>query len=325
MAKKTWLRYFKLTVQMASGSESAIDLSDFRVKFHVTQAITGRPSTAEITVYNVSDETSNRIEVPANAAVNDRQLRVILEAGYQSNHGVIFQGDLWWKSSGRESETETFMRLIASTGDRAYQYGVVNQSFPAGATQGDELEAVIKAMTEKGIGSAGTPALAKEALPRGKVMYGMARDALQDVADANGLLYAYTDRGIRFSPKQGEDKAESGRVIVLNAASGLLDRPVLTVNGVQVKALLNPELEVGRIIQIDQSSLQNQDWSTAYAEMNYAATEQMMNADGLYTVYSREFTGDTRGDDWYSDLVCTAYNNELGAITPNFTQCLPNQ
>lgn len=325
---RQWLRYFRLLVQTEAGGDEAIDLSDFRVKFHISQALTGRPCTAEITIYNVSEATANRIKAPASGRSDPMKPKVVIEAGYQGKHSVIFKGDLWWKSTGRESETDTYLSLIAATGDRAHQYATVNQSLPAGASQKDELEAVIKALSAEGVGAADTPALAEGRLPRGKVLYGMARDALQAVADTNGLRWGYTDRGVKMVPKEGEIPEESSRVVALNAATGLLDRPELTVDGLKVRALLNPDLEVGRIIQVEQGSVQTPSYSTEYAagqNAQDAATGASASADGLYVVYSREYLGDTRGDEWYSDLVCYGYNSAAGVMTPAITECLPEQ
>ena len=50
--EQQWLRYFRLYVQRDSGSQEMLDLSDYRVKFHITQNSTGRPCTAEISVYH---------------------------------------------------------------------------------------------------------------------------------------------------------------------------------------------------------------------------------------------------------------------------------
>ena len=45
--EQQWLRYFRLYVQRDSGSQEMLDLSDYRVKFHITQNSTGRPCTAD--------------------------------------------------------------------------------------------------------------------------------------------------------------------------------------------------------------------------------------------------------------------------------------
>ena len=78
------------------------------------------------------------------------------------------------KSVGRESETETFMRLVAATGDRARQYAVVNVSVAKGASQREIFDKVLDAMKEKGVGAKQTvmTPFMDSRLPRGKVMLG---------------------------------------------------------------------------------------------------------------------------------------------------------
>ena len=153
---RQWLRYFRLVVAVDKDNQQAIDLSEFRCKFRISQAVIGKPCTAEITVYNVSQETVNRLGIGTNV-IENQGMRVIIEAGYQNHHGIIFQGDLWWKSVGRESETETFMRLVAATGDRARQYAVVNVSVAKGASQREIFDKVVAAMKEKGVDSKQIP------------------------------------------------------------------------------------------------------------------------------------------------------------------------
>lgn len=153
---RQWLRYFRLVVAVDKDNQQAIDLSEFRCKFRISQAVIGKPCTAEITVYNVSQETVNRLGIGTNV-IENQGMRVIIEAGYQNHHGIIFQGDLWWKSFGRESETETFMRLVAATGDRARQHAVVNVSVAKGASQREIFDKVVASMKEKGVDSKQLP------------------------------------------------------------------------------------------------------------------------------------------------------------------------
>ena len=55
---RQWLRYFRLVIATDKNNQQAIDLSEFRCKFHISQAVIGKPCTAEITVYNVSKTKS---------------------------------------------------------------------------------------------------------------------------------------------------------------------------------------------------------------------------------------------------------------------------
>ena len=329
MEYKQWLRFCKLTVAVDGTNTEAIDLSDFRVKFQISQAVVGKPTTAEILVYNVAQSTIDRIAVPTNRMVKKYRLKVILEAGYQDDHATIFQGDLWWKSTGRENETDTFMRLIAATGDRAHQYAVVNASLPKGATQADVFGAVAKSMAEKGVTASGIPVemATKTKLPRGKVLYSMSRDAMQGLADVNNFAWGYGSNGLIAIPKdpvykKGED------VIVLDAQTGLIGRPTMTVNGLELQCLLNPRIDVGSLIQIDNSTIQRSAIDTSdkavLERADRVSSDAFVSSNGLYRVYSRQFTGDTRGNEWYAKIIAFGVNATERPDTPNLYNTFPN-
>ena len=324
-----WLRYCKLTVAVDGTNTEAIDLSDFRVKFQVSQAVVGKPTTAEILVYNVAQSTVDRIAVPTNKLVKAKRLKVILEAGYQDEHAVIFQGDLWWKSTGRETETDTFMRLIAATGDRAHQYAVVNASIPKGATQAQVFGVVAQSLADKGVTAKGIPVemATVTKLPRGKVLYSMSRDAMQGLADVNNFMWGYGSNGLIAIPKdpvyrKGED------VIVLNARTGMIGRPTMTVNGLELQCLLNPRIDVGSLIQIDNSSIQRSAIDTSdkaiLERADRTSSDAFVSADGLYRVYSRQFVGDTRGNEWYAKIIAFGVNASERPDTPNLYNTFPN-
>lgn len=307
-----WIRYFRLTVAVDGANSEALDLSDFRVRFSVSQALAGKPTTADITVYNVGSDTINAIKTPTNDTLRTNRLAVILEAGYEDDHAIIFNGNLWWKASGRENGTDTFMRLIAATGDRASQYAVVNASIPKGATQSQIFAIVAKSMQEKGVQPCNMPVEMATALPRGKVLYMMSERAMQGIADTNNFLWGYGTNGLVAIPK--EPTYDTGEeVVVINTKTGMIGRPELTVDGVNVQCLLNPRIDVGTLIQLNNATIQkNAGFDTSYSReafnRNLAAGDAMLDSDGIYQVYSREFVGDTRGNDWYANLRCMSVN-----------------
>lgn len=310
-----WKRYCKLIVSTDSSNKVALDLSDYRIKFKISQAVMGRPCTAEITVYNIAKETADKIEVPSNAHVASKHLKVILDAGYEDEHAVVFQGDLWFKTMGRESETDTYMRLVAAIGDRANRYGFVNATLPKGATQEDIAKRIAQTYAAFGIkiDTQNLPKnLQKTKLPRGRVLYTLASDALHAFGANNRLDFGYTNlEGIVFVPSDAVyDQSEP--VIVLDSMSGMVGRPRLTSGGVQVMTLLNPRIDVGTLIKIDNASIIHQSLVTEYTaasvSQNYAATDYLIDADGVYRVLSRTHEGDTRGQAWYTSLNCVAVN-----------------
>lgn len=311
MNNAKWIRYFRLYVATDKENKEAIDLSDFRVKFSISQAIVGKPCTADITVYNVAKSTVDRIQVPKNAFVQSEKLTVIIEAGYENDHGVIFQGELWWKSTGRENETDTFMRLIAASGEHVHQYAVVNASIPKGATQMEVFDVIGKTMKEKGVREIAIPAETMEGkLPRGKVLYMMSEKAMRNICDTNNFYWGYTNDGLVAIPKEPTyDKTKD--VIVLTPQTGLIGRPKITSAGIEVQCLLDHRINLTSLIQLENDRLQRNPYDTTTTTKtteNAATTNEMVDANGIYRVLAREIRGDTRSTDWYCLLTCEGVN-----------------
>lgn len=93
--------------------------------------------------------------------------------------------------------------------------------------------------------------------------------------------------------------------------------------GVNVRCLINPNIRINGLIQLDQASV----YRTALANSEItqspgriSETEENGNrvltgttsqaasiaTDGVYIVKAIDYTGDTRGQAWYMDLMCFA-------------------
>lgn len=301
-----WLRFFRLTVARDRTNTTALDFSNFHVTFEISQATVSQPCTARIRIYNVAESTL--------AQIKGLGQRVIVEGGYMSHHGKIFEGNLVWKMTGADSQTETFVELTATSQWKAHKYAVVNVSLPAGSGTEEQLDEVVKAFKEHGATSAKLPELQGSQLPRGQAIFSMARDLMDEVAETTGMQWGYTDTGIVAVPNNGRLK---DRAIVLNAQTGMENRPVVTTGGIQVKCRLNPDLEIGRTVQLDNSTIQRSEFQTGFGTTqsfgNYAATNQMISANGLYKVLSRVHTGDNYGSEWTTTIKCEGVN---AAVTP---------
>lgn len=325
-----WLRYCRLIVSTESveGTNEqmiqAIDLSDFRIRFLVDQACVGKPTTAEITVYNIANSTIDLIPGATNQDIRNRNILVTLEGGYQSNHAIIFQGELWWKTTGRENETDTYLTLVCASGSRNQGYAVVNASIPKGATQQDILNIVAKSMTEKGVSVANKPTLMATKLPRGKVIYKMTKDAMEGLADTNNFDWYIGTNGLVTVPKDSSFDPNT-EAILLNVTSGMIGRPKLTTLGVNVDCLMNPLIDVGTIVHINNNEIlrENYDTSMGSVRENYHRTTLYEGADGFYRVIARQHIGDTRGNDWYTSLICVAVVGTQ-PLTPSVNNFFPN-
>lgn len=288
--QRQYLRACKLIVATAGGS--GLDLSGLHIKFSIKKADAQTPNTAEIRVYNVAETTVARIRKEFS--------RVVLQAGYEANLGVIFDGNIKQARFGRENGTDTYIDIAAGDGDDAYNYAVVNTTLAAGASQRDQINAAASPMSERGVKPGYIGETGETKLARGKVMYGMARDYMRQSAEASDTTWSIQDGKLQFVPNTG---VLPNQAVVLNSKTGLVGQPEQTNDGIKARCLLNPMLKIGGKVQINEKDV-------AQAKLADTSKDAQANkpadiaADGFYRLLVVEHSGDTRGNDWYSDLIC---------------------
>lgn len=289
---KQFGRALSLVVSTAGGQ--GLDLSELRVKFSVKRTDNMTPNTADIYVYNLEEETALRIR--------DEFKRVILQAGYESNFGVIFQGNIKQVIIGRESGQDTFINIQAGDGDQSYNFAIVNATIAAGASQQDQVTAAIGAMTSNGgVKTGSISSLPQSQLPRGKVMFGPAKNYLRNVCQNTDNGWSIQNESVNIVPKKSYLKGEA---VVLNSATGMVGTPQQTNIGINVKCLLNPNIKVGGRIQIDNKSVQKFKVNLSNAQQNAATNVGYpLTADGFYYVMAVEYEGDNRGIPWYTNII----------------------
>lgn len=269
-----------------------LDLSQLRCKFVIKRSDTMTPNVADIRVYNVEETTALRIR--------NEFKKVILQAGYEGNYGVIFQGNIKQVILGRESATDTFIDIVAGDGDRAYNFAIVNSTIAAGATQGDQVNTAIGTMVSKGVSQGHIGDMPQEQLPRGKVMYGNSRNYLRDAAQTTDKSWSIQDEKVTFVSKKSYLPGER---VVLTSKTGMIGTPNQTNEGVNIKCLLNPMIKIASRVEINNASVER--FKINLSVPNSAANiPAPLTADGVYYVLVVEHSGDTRGVEWYSSLIC---------------------
>ena len=282
-----WMRVCSLVAADSSGK--GLDLGELRIVFSTKKGDTETPNSAEIRVFNLSESTAGKLR---------REFtRVVLQAGYQSNSGIIFDGNIRSTRTGRENGTDTWLEIIAADGDRAYNFATVNTTLSAGSTPSDRVNACKESFAAKGAGAGHVPDLGGASLPRGKVMYGMARKFMRDEAETTECSWSFQDGKMQMVRNAGY---LPGEAVVLTHETGLVGTPEQTNEGIKVRCLLNPKLRIGGRIKLDNKSIQQ---AKTALKMS-AQRPPKLDTDGFYRILKVEFTGDTRGNDWYADMIC---------------------
>ncbi|MGS1064106.1 phage protein [Burkholderia glumae] len=294
----------KVSLVIGPDSGDALDLSALRIVFNVKRGDTQTPNSLRARVYNVSDDT-------AQSAESTEFTRIVLQAGYEGSYGIIFDGSIVQVRRGRENATDTYLDITAADGDMAYNFSVVSTTLAAGSTPADQVKVCTAAMAPLGVTEGYVPDLGGNPLPRGKVMFGMARDYLETVARTTQTLWSIQDGKLQMVP---ETSYAPGEIPVINADTGMVGMPEQTANAIKVRMLLNPSVKIGRLISLDNSSIQRYEYglSSDDAANNRASSLQnKINGDGFYYVMSADIWGDTRGNEWYTEVICLAVDATL--------------
>jgi hypothetical protein len=287
-----------------------LDLSDFRFTFRTTNSDAQTPNTLYVRVYNLSPQTVAKIGTNSSTEFST----ITLQAGYENgNFGILFSGEIKQTATGRERNVDSFLDIWAADGDEWYNFSVINKSIAAGQTPEQTITAITGAASSNGTQPikfatdtsgliAGSVSSTATALQRGKVLFGMSRDYARDWAAKYGFRWSIQNGEFVLVPITGY---RPGEAVVLSSTTGLIGVPEATQDGVRVRALLNPLIRIGCLVQIAKSDI-NQLTSQQQGLKYAPAVATVVTAAGFYRVMTAEFSGDSRGNEWYVDMICLA-------------------
>lgn len=272
----------KYRVIVSEKGTSGLDVTGLRCVFSIEKSMSAEPNRSTVQIYNLSSETQNAILTTGK--------RIIIEAGYEDSpqYGLIFDGDVIKALKRGANGIDKITELIAQDGDLFLNSGFITVSYSAGQT----TQSVLSQMA--GVGDADiilgdlSDDLKNTQLARGKAMFGAPKDYARMLAKTEGALFYINDRKINLV-KPGD--LPEGQIIDLSPASGLIDTPEQTETGINAKCLLSPLLNINKLVHIKNDYVQ-------------ASSDEKSTglSTGVYKIIKLKHTGDTLGNDWYTEF-----------------------
>ena len=304
-----WGRRYKISV-VDEKSGNGWDVSTLRCVFGVEKQLNQVAKLSILHIFNLSPETESAVIKEAN--------RVIIEAGYDAEtsvdangkttvkevcYGKIYDGNIIQIIRTKDNNLDYDLSLVCLDGEDFLNQGHISISL---APQSGPRE-VIKAVTEKCNHpvevSKISSSLEEKRLPRGKVIFGQPRDYLRDISYENNGVFWVEDNKVNLVKMTDPVEDEA---IILTPQTGLIGYPTQTNEGVQIRCLLNPRIKLQGLVKIDNSAVR-------LFKVSIGSVFTPLDKDGEYQVIKLSHIGDTRGNDWYTDMI--AVNREgLGAI-----------
>jgi hypothetical protein len=247
-------------------------VTGLRVQFKVQKSLVPEPNTVDVSITNLAADTR--------AAMQAKGTKLLLEAGYLDATEVLFYGDVRTISHVRQGP-DWISRFQCGDGEAAIAGSRVNESHAPGAKVSDVVTGLAKGMGV-GLGNAldevkkGNFRGGLDEFVNGVTLSGKTSSALSQTLKSAGLEWSIQDGQLQLL-RPGTATTED--VVVLGPRTGLIGSPEFgEKKHLKAKTLLVPGLRPGRRVEI------------------VSAT-----ATGLFRVEKVVHTGDTAGQDWYSE------------------------
>ena len=276
-------RQYKRKVKLTIGDGiNALIVEDLRVKFEISKDLQGYPNLAKIDIFNLNDDSR--------AKVKDEFSKVIFNAGYEDNVKQLFLGDIRNVIHSRQG-VDFITTIYAADGDTDFQGSFVNTSLSEGVKIKDIVDIVVADFKDVVVGELQGLTGERDKL-RGVILSGPSKDILNQYGNDYDFDWSVQDGVFETI---GKDEAFND-VTTVSSQFGMLGSPSITELGADVRILLNPSILPNRRIKIESSAPQ-----LALGNLYFRDIKKTLG-EGFYKVQKVIHTGDTHGNDWYSDI-----------------------
>lgn len=274
-------------------------VKDLQIEFDINKVISNQqsPSVSKIRVYNMSEEQTS--------AIKEFECGVRLLVGYKgaNNIGELCTGNATVVKTRKEGANRV-TEFILSESHAIMNSTKIISSIPSGKTLEDVIMEVVR---QSGM----TKGLFEGEQIKTKMLYGYPimgtpKQILDEIAHSYRLDYDISNGKLNVRDKGKTLYADKGKAFVLNERTGLLEIPhfeewgegsrkiegnkkkeKVRVEGIVVKALLNPAVVPGSVIKLDREE-----------------DEENEVKNDLYVVREGKYSGSFFGRDWNMELRC---------------------
>lgn len=263
--------YFNRKAKLNIGQEgqTAREYDGFTLDFQVNKDASATENTALIRIFNLSPQSRAHFEQADNI--------VELFAGYEDNVKMIFKGDVIELGATHQKNGSDWVTTVkANDGGTKLLQTKIAVPFAADTKYSTVLNKLVETLGYTTEGLRSIPDNIK--FKNGYVASGFVKDNLNLLAQMADMQWSIQDDSLVFMP---QNEATNDTAVVINKKHGLISSPIKSDKGLQVISLLNPELKIGRFIELESELLEKK-------------------GQGLYKVNKLIHKGNSREGDFYS-------------------------
>lgn len=261
-----FLRHYTVKIRPPQGAE-IVAAPPLRIVFTCTKSISGGLNQLSIQIYGLNE--TNRLSIVKDAD-EQKRIQIILEAGYEGNVDVIFQGTVHTCSNDRQG-ADFVSSIEALDGGENFLRTYIASTV---ADKNAALNAIIDALDDVTLGaSADLPDIL-----RPRVLVGRPDEIIKSIIGPNQTAYVDNEQLFILDG----DQVVSEFVPLVTAQSGLLKTPKRSAQKISFDTLLNPSLRIGARCVIE------------------SVNAPYLN--GAIRIESITTTGDSDGSDWRQNV-----------------------
>lgn len=266
-----------MTLSIGARNGAGREIKSLHMTFDIVKNTEKAANECKLKIYNMLIDTYNDLK-------NAKDLQIIIDAGYEDLHNIIFIGDVTTMNWSRQG-VDTVVDILAYDGQYALQNSVLSKSYAPGTLIRTVVEDCKKALKTLGITVDKEFAeFSKKAYS--KTLYNTLKNGLTEQDRVINILikllqpYNYKvyiqDKALIIAPKKWKVNQSTRKTASFGPNSGLIGTPTVKSNGViEIDTVLNPNLKVGDIIEVDCETLK-----------------------GYFTISELRISGSNYEDDW---------------------------
>lgn len=286
-------------VQVGSSNSTAIEIpTTFKIDFNIQKMINSNSCQGSVTLYNLSDESKETIR--------DSGTRVRLYAGYSGSSDNVTTRELSLLHDGdvlRTLQHDAQVDRLTTLYLGAKIYTTSNVTFSKSYTGDKTIQDIISDAAKTfnlhysndAINELPTTVLSNFSF------FGRSTDLMDKLLQPLNWQWFEDNGELVFSKVGNAVNNSNDDVIVLNSNSGLIKTAMQTDKGVNVVALLNPQVKAGSIVKIESDVIQNSAYNT------YNVLSPSKNTEGYYKVIQITYSGTNRDGNFEMMLQCVPY------------------
>jgi hypothetical protein len=246
----------------------------FRISFRVVKTLTTETNVSDVEIYGLGESIRQQIMEP--------ELVMQIEAGYAGGTEILSLADVT-RTEVKRQPPDIITRIECQDGAKELRDRKVALSFAPGTSVQRVLD---KLAQELALGERATGVQVEGEYPQGLTLSTTIRDALDRVTRKANVTWSIQDRELQVLDRV---EASQGEGVLLTPTTGLINSPEPIDNpedsterrrgfGYRVRSLLNPKIRPGEQLILESSDVQ-----------------------GQFRIDTVEHSGDTRGNDWYTE------------------------